>query len=436
MHPNPLTTALASLFDDATLRRLAKQTGFVVRERRLDVVALFWTLVLGPLTAQVTSPVGLQRRYHETTGTVLATSSFSERFDASLVAWLQACFAHAVENAARCPAEMADSLAALGELVAVDSTVLHLHDALATRWPGCRKQAPAAAKLNVVYNVSHGHVEAATLAPERRSEHQLMKVGAWVRGKVLLFDLGYFKLQTFWRIHAHDGLFVTRLKSGATPAITALNGTVRGRAKDLVGQRVADVLPALARQCLDCEVEYRVSRKGLPGRPTTDRRAHRLPLRVVAWRNHETGDYHTYLTNIPADFLTAEEVVLLYRARWTVELLFKQMRSLGGLEALQSQKPEVVTAGVLAALLGVVANRQLLAGLKAALRDEPRWAGRRIATMRWCRVFVAHAGRLLDVLAGPRSPTRLEIHRLTHMLLAESLEPKRRKLSLEATLCL
>lgn len=41
MYRNVLTAALASHFDYQTLQRLANETGFVVCERRLDLVALF-----------------------------------------------------------------------------------------------------------------------------------------------------------------------------------------------------------------------------------------------------------------------------------------------------------------------------------------------------------------------------------------------------------
>lgn len=47
MYHNVLTAALASRFDVQTLQRLAKETGFVVSDLRLDVMTLFWTLVLG-----------------------------------------------------------------------------------------------------------------------------------------------------------------------------------------------------------------------------------------------------------------------------------------------------------------------------------------------------------------------------------------------------
>ncbi|MBI3926959.1 MAG: transposase [Armatimonadetes bacterium] len=44
-------------------------------------------------------------------------------------------------------------------------------------------------------------------------------------------------------------------------------------------------------------------------------------------RNDDTGAYHLYLTNIPADRLSPEDIARTYAARWEVELIFKELKS-------------------------------------------------------------------------------------------------------------
>jgi len=44
-------------------------------------------------------------------------------------------------------------------------------------------------------------------------------------------------------------------------------------------------------------------------------------------RNEETGEYHLYITNVPAEKLSAEDVARNYAVRWLIEMAFKQLKS-------------------------------------------------------------------------------------------------------------
>nr|QNO45689.1 hypothetical protein BIAKIMPD_00001 [Methanosarcinales archaeon ANME-2c ERB4]QNO47858.1 hypothetical protein DJFEGNLO_00012 [Methanosarcinales archaeon ANME-2c ERB4] len=50
-------------------------------------------------------------------------------------------------------------------------------------------------------------------------------------------------------------------------------------------------------------------------------------FRVVAVLNKETGDYHIYMTNIPVERLSAEDIASLYGARWEIEMVFRELKS-------------------------------------------------------------------------------------------------------------
>ena len=59
------------------------------------------------------------------------------------------------------------------------------------------------------------------LTEASRSEHKLLRVGPWLKGKLLLFDLGFYKFALFEKIN--KGFFVSRLKSNANPLIISEN---------------------------------------------------------------------------------------------------------------------------------------------------------------------------------------------------------------------
>jgi len=92
-------------------------------------------------------------------------------------------------------------------------------------------------------------------------------------------------------------------------------------------------------------------------------------FRLVGLRNEATGEYHCYLTNLPAKRFSPTEVASLYWARWEIELLFRELKSTYGLDELPSSKPAVVEVLVLTSILSLVVSRVLL-GLLRELAAE------------------------------------------------------------------
>lgn len=425
---NALAAALASLIGAEELERAARASGFVVRQRKVQVVPLFWTLVLGMQAMRLSSLSGLQRLYQELTETVLASASFQERFTGPMVVWLRTVFELAAGRLGDERPCLKGPLATFTEVTLIDSTVLRLHDALAAKFPGNRtNHSPAAAKVNVRYDLRGGRIASAMVTPETRSETRFLDPSAACRGQLLMFDLGYFKLQHFLRIHRNGGFFLTRLKEGSGAVVTAVHSVCRGNRLDPVGQKVKDLLPRLQREHIDAEVAYQVHKRGMRGRPAKDRKPHDLRLRFVAVRNPKTGKYHTYLTNIPPGIATAHAIAEMYRLRWHVELLFAQLKSGAGLDAWPARKEPLALAGIYAAMLAVLVNRRLLALLRDQLAADADREGRRIPTVRWARVFGAHARAVLEIALGKRREGGL-----LAVMLREAIEPKRRNPRLEA----
>jgi hypothetical protein len=54
---------------------------------------------------------------------------------------------------------------------------------------------------------------------------------------------------------------------------------------------------------------------------------------------------------LPADIFPTTDVLALYRFRWQIELAFKRMKSLAGLDQLEAKKPELAQAWIFAKLI-------------------------------------------------------------------------------------
>ena len=80
-----IRSRLKGLISGQLLGKLARESGFVIRLRKIDPVKFFWTLVLGFATGRERQIAGMRRAFQASTGTRVVPSSFCDRFSPSLV---------------------------------------------------------------------------------------------------------------------------------------------------------------------------------------------------------------------------------------------------------------------------------------------------------------------------------------------------------------
>ena len=75
-------------------------------------------------------------------------------------------------------------------------------------------------------------------------------------------------------------------------------------------------------------------------------------------RSLEAAKYILLLTSLPAADFPPTDVLALYRFRWQLELAFKRMKSLAGLDELAAKKPQLARAWIYARLIAfLIAER-------------------------------------------------------------------------------
>lgn len=398
--------------------RLARESGFVQRGRKVVAKEFLWSLVLGFGTGEERTLAGLYRAYLRVARQAISMSSFYERFTPSLVKFLQGILGHVILRAEeQASGRMPGLLARLREVLMVDSTVVRLHAWLEKKYPGCRtNHSPAAAKLYMAMGVQAKGPRTVKVKPERVGDRQLLRIGRWVAGKLLLLDLGFYRFSLFANIDRYKGYFLSRLKQNGNPRIVRVLSRCRGRAIPLVGRRLGEVRRRLKREVLDAEVEVTFLRRRYRG----SRHKDRARFRLVGVLNPEDGAYHFYLTNLPAGQWSAEEVARLYSLRWEIELVFRELKTSYRMDQLPSRKPEVVEALIYASLLTLFTSRHILSAVReylAATDHAPE--------ERWGRVFNAAAMDILVIILDQPSHAREIARRIEPFLLRTAVDPNR-----------
>ncbi len=191
---NTIEKQRCHLFPSSWLEAQAREVGMVQRQRKVDPVSLFWTLLLSFGIGDRRDIAGLRRAYEEATGTLLAASSFYDRFTPSLVVFLSQACDRALQPMFENHAHDQGALSAFRDVLISDATVLRLHDTLSKTYAACRtNHTQAAAKLHLVLSVLGTSQHQVRLTSERTADGQVLRVAEWVQGRLLLFDLGYFK---------------------------------------------------------------------------------------------------------------------------------------------------------------------------------------------------------------------------------------------------
>lgn len=386
---------LNAAFSPEWLRKTAIETKFVERERKIDPVIFFWVIVMGFGVKLQGHLAGLKRSYEKASAKSLADSAWYVRFSPELVDFLRACVQHGIETLSHEKNRiLAERLKWAEDILIQDTSVVRVNAALAAKFPATRSRKIAAGvKVSLLVSAVADGPKRVAVVGERTAEINVLKIGPWVKDRIILIDLGYYKHQGFARIHENGGYFLSRLKDSANPEVIELQRVVRGASVPVVGERIQDILPRLKREVLDCTVKLTFRRRAYNGKTTGDE----MEARVVAIRDEETDEYHTYVTNIPPEQLTAEEIAELYAARWHVELVFKELKSRYALDVLPTKSVQVIEAYIWIAILTLLVSRRIYhlvrqhAGPKMTLR---------YTQLRWSKIFSENADdQLRSILA-------------------------------------
>lgn len=352
------------------IEQFARDSGFVRRERRIRPVAFLWTLVLDFGVELHRHLEELRAGYAERTELPVTYPGFYLRFAPELSKFLKRCLEHARSELAHEPGrELDPKLARFEDLLRKDSSVVRLPASLAKKWPATRSRKVAAGvKVDLLVSVRANGPKTVALVGERTHDAKLLRVGPWVRDRLLLADLGDYSHRLFAKIGENGGFFVSRWKKSADPLFLRSLSVHRGRAIDLEGKRLSEVLPRLQRQTLDAEVELAFRRRTYNGQRSGDT----LRCRLVAVWDEAGGEYHLYLTNVGPEVLSAEEVARLYSMRWEIEIVFKELKSHYALDEFRTTNAQVVEALIWSALLTLVVSRRLHTLVRRRAPEEPR----------------------------------------------------------------
>jgi IS4 transposase len=347
---------------------MAAEVGFGERKRKCPPVTLFWTLVLGATCEAKKTLAGLRRFFQKIAGKTLTSAAFQKRFSEEASVFFEAVFRLLLERSVGAGRRLPRKLRRFEDVVSADSTAFSLHRKLAKHFRGFKSVGTEAmARITATMSLRYHRLERATLSAGRRSETRFFRTTKDLRGKLVLFDLGFFSIQRFRALKAIGADFVSRLKDGVNPTVLAVHQGTTGRTE------------ARGRKCRD--LRFRgpwIDLDVVLGSGAQD-----VELRLVGTFNQESNEYHWYLTTMDRAIFGPRDVSEAYRLRWQIELLFRELKDVCNLDHVPTSKRWTARCLIFAALI-----THLLSRYAATLLMNTRpW---QYSPQKWTRFLLGH----------------------------------------------
>jgi hypothetical protein len=337
----------------------ARSTGFIQRQRHLTGASFVQARVFGFL-AKPTLSLDQLAQTAAAVGTPISAQGLDQRFTARAAACLHAVLGTAVQHVVTAEPVAIPLLQRFTGVYLLDSTTIMLPDVLATQWRGNGGSTAigtvAALKVQVLWNLTAGTFQQLHLHDGRASDNTapIQDVGL-PRGALRIADLGSFALERLRLLSEQQVYVLSRLP----PAVAIFDQ--QGQRCDLVALvRHADA-PVDMAVTLGAQQRLPVRVLAVPVPPAVaDQRRRRMRQ---AWRDKGRtpsarllilAAWTIAITTVPTARLTLPEALVLLRARWQIELLFKLWKGHGQVATWRTQQPWRIFCEVDAKLLALV----------------------------------------------------------------------------------
>jgi hypothetical protein len=350
-----LAAALQTLLTDVA-EKAATASGLIRRRRKLTGAGFVQSLVLGWMAdpnaklEDLAAPLGL------------ADQSLQERFNDRAVDCLRRVLSAAMGYLFEARPEAIPLLRRFTAVAIDDSTAVALPASLAGEYPGCGGSEGDAGRagLKVLARLEAiaGRLELSQPEPAKASDRALhAALSPLPAGSLRLADLGFFDLD---RMAADTAAGVHWISRAPARLLVRKGGEAGRNLPEWLRRQGADRIDAIvtvgSKTRLTCRlVAVRAPEDVVKRRLEGLEKKQRKKQREVGEAQRMLCEWTVMLTDLDdAGRFTAEQLWVLYRVRWQVELLFKRWKSGGGLGTSRGRTAHRVLCEALAKLVAAL----------------------------------------------------------------------------------
>jgi hypothetical protein len=317
-----------------------RESPAVLRHRKFTPLSLARTFVLGFLQTPDATDEELARVAAQC-GAAVTPQAIDQRQTPQLVGFLEALFRRAVRVVVGSDRVLAPLLDRFAAVILLDSTAIGLPDGQRDRFPGCGGRCgfgQAALKLQTELDLRTGALAHVAVEPGRSADRATARQQVRrASGTLRITDPGYFCPGVFAAMVAAGEHFLSRLQFGTGVRLPD------GGAIDVLGwlgRQAHALVDQPVRLGLEQQLPCRLIAWRLPPEQANRRRQKVRADHRRKWGREPSAarlawcGWTVLVTSVPAERLAPAEAIVLYRARWQIELLFKRWKSRDRVAAL------------------------------------------------------------------------------------------------------
>lgn len=343
-------------FFTKTVQQANKAVKFVKRKSKLTAQLFCEVLICGCLSD---SKISLERMCEmlKERGIKITKQGLHQRFNDEAILLMQNLFERSIVQFKTEKIEVVELLKPFSSVKITDSSGISLPNNLKKLYKGLGGSASEAGmKLQLTLDYLYGQVSAITMTEGAKSDQGFTQyLDGIEKGALYLQDLGYFKMNSFAKIHNSSAYFVSR-HLYATAIFDKENKRINllDHLKNSKFISEEDVFLGEQEKIPVRLIAFRLSDEAVGQRIRKMRRALQKKKKTPSPESLKFARWSIYITNIPKKTLNMGQVHLIYTVRWQIELFFKLCKSDAGIDKVSGRSSSRVVCEIYAKLICIV----------------------------------------------------------------------------------
>ena len=333
-------------FSEEEIEQLARETGFVKRESKINGNIFLELLVFSNEDLKFLSLNDMAITLKENYNFDITKQSLQERFNFHALHFLKKFLERLLKRQIDLEFELVE-IKHFNRILIKDSVCFQIDDSLSALFPGSGGSgSKAAVRIQFEYNLLTGEINDLSLnafndQDAKDSEHTIDLVR---EGDLVIRDLAYMSLPVLKMLKEKPAFFICRLnpttkifeKSDSGFKEICFSKLLKYINKNDISLMEKDVYVGLK-----CKFNCRLVIGRLPQSVVNERIRKARENNKKKGRGEPSKEYKSrchfnlFITNTDHDIVSTKNVILFYRLRWQIELMFKVWKSLCGIEKVK-----------------------------------------------------------------------------------------------------
>lgn len=359
MNINESIQRLKKFFRADKLNKIAKETNFIIRKRKISAPGFVKTMIVGSVKEDHLSLESMVFLLNES-GICVKKQSLGSKIKETAVAFLKRVFDELCEEF------IGEKFVGKGskftDVKVIDSSEIKLNKNLEQFK---NKQNGPRCKLQAMYGLLTQTLNCQITKANENDQSYKNYLEHVKANNLILLDLGYFCLESFRQIKHKGGYFLSRLPKNVS--VMNLEGTYIDLPTFLKNSSDAiDMQVLVGRQS---KLQCRLVAQKLTGEALKKRREKlQRDIRRNGKKSKQDGQidfWSIYITNLEEVDYPLSEIHHLYALRWQIELFFKLLKSKLSMDHIQDGNPNKAMLMIYSKLITIMIAVILIRAIEA-----------------------------------------------------------------------